>query len=119
MAKRKRQRMQTREQRAAARAAREAEARRLGPEEMQRLADVRTINAVLGADVAQHELTLAAAFEDVEEMASAAFGAVLARQYERLTGRTLTAAEAERRCNEEEDRIEAEQERAYFEKGLI
>lgn len=109
MAKRKRQRSQSREQRQANRAAIEAEAQRLGPEEMQRRADLTIIGEVMGkpgADVSP--LELAELYIGLEEDGDwRNMQAAVERRYERLTGDGLNIDSAQGRLDDEEERRDA------------
>lgn len=112
MAKRKRQRMFSREQRAANRAAVAAERVAVGEPEWLRRNDVAYIYAFGGEGASESPQQLAELYEDgefepdVDEM--------IARHYERLTGRRLDAAEKQRVFEEAEDRAEAAAEAAWY-----
>lgn len=113
MARRRRRRMFSREQRQANRAAIEAEHDALGRAEVQRRADVALIEATSpGASGSPFRLAeLRGVAEEWLPDCMQEPDRAVERQYERLTGRALTVEEAERVLEEEEDRQDAEHER--------
>jgi hypothetical protein len=96
-------RMMTREQRAADRAAITAHEAEIGPDEVLRRADVATIDACQpgmssrAVDIAQSWLA------ETEDPGWGLDRAMLARQYRRLTGRALSADEAENASEDPHD----------------
>lgn len=122
MARRKRQRTFSREQRQANRAAIEAEAQRLGPEEVQRRADVALLD-LIAAGTAASALRVAELFSELDEHEEfAGFGdvrAALVRQFGRLTGgQELTGEMARSVLDAEEDRLDAQSEAAERERAF-
>jgi hypothetical protein len=111
MSKRKRPgRMMSHEMRQADRAAIVAHETAIGPDEVQRLADV----AIIG-EMHTDDLRIAQAF--VSESDDPGWGfdlPALSRQYRRLTGRSLTRAEALECEAREEDRLDAQAEDNYL-----